>query len=124
MRNNSQQVNYRKLDSILKELPWYVEEYIDKKKRKLSPGTLLNYCHDFKIFFGWLISEGFHKEDMKEIPLSLFETLTVQQVEDFLCFLKFQLNNREITINRKLSSLKSLYKVGSTYTRQVREEIT
>jgi site-specific recombinase XerD len=109
LRNNSQQANYQKLDSILKELPWYVEEYIDKKKRKLSPGTLLNYCHDFKIFFGWLISEGFHKDDIKEIPLSLFETLTVQQVEDFLSFLKFQLNNREITINRKLSSLKSLF---------------
>ncbi|MCM3576061.1 tyrosine recombinase XerS [Mesobacillus subterraneus] len=109
MKNNSQSQNYKKLDSLLKELPWFVEEYIDKKKRKLSPGTLLNYCHDFKIFFNWLVSEGFYNGEIKEIPLSLFETLTTQQIEDFLSFLKFQLDNREITINRKLSSLKSLF---------------
>ncbi|MBN8200040.1 tyrosine recombinase XerS [Bacillus sp. NTK034] len=109
MNMNTQQQNFRKLDVLIKELPWYVEEFIDKKKRKLSPGTLLNYCHDYKIFLNWVLAEGLFNGDIKEISLSLFETLTTQQVEDFLSFLKFQLNNREITINRKLSSLKSLF---------------
>src|SRR5690625_107483 len=109
MINNSQKQNFKKLDLLLKELPWYVDEFIDKKKRKLSPGTLLNYCHDYKVFFSWLTSEGFYKGEIKEIPFTVFEKLTTQQTEDFLSFLKFQLNNKEITVNRKLSSLKSLF---------------
>ncbi|GJM80627.1 hypothetical protein HMSSN139_31230 [Paenibacillus sp. HMSSN-139] len=39
-----------RIDEKLTELPWYVAEYIDTRKRKLSHTTLLNYCHDYIIF--------------------------------------------------------------------------
>ncbi|WP_017753945.1 tyrosine recombinase XerS [Calidifontibacillus oryziterrae] len=109
MARPGQQQFYNKLEAILTELPWYVEEYIDKKRRKLSAASLLNYCHDFKIFFSWLLSEGFFEGSMKDVPLPLLEKLTTQQIEDFLSFLKFELNNKDLTINRKLSALKSLF---------------
>ncbi|OAS82122.1 MULTISPECIES: tyrosine recombinase XerS [Metabacillus] len=109
MASESQQQHYKKLQSMLKELPWYVEEYIDHKRRKLSAASLLNYCHDYKIFFNWMISEQLFSGAVKDIPLERLEKLTVQQVEGFLYALQYKLNNKEITVNRKLSALKSLF---------------
>ena len=105
----AQQNHYKKLQAILKELPWYIEEYIDHKRRKLSAASLLNYCHDFKIFFNWVLSEQFFTGDMKEIPLSLLEKFKAQEIEGFLHSLKYELKNKDITVNRKLSALKSLF---------------
>ena len=107
--SEAQQLYFKKLQTILKELPWYVEEYIDHKRRKLSAASLLNYCLDYKIFFNWIVSEQLFTGDIKNIPLSLLETLKAQQVEGFLYSLKYELNNKDITINRKLSALKSLF---------------
>ncbi|WP_299088826.1 tyrosine recombinase XerS [uncultured Metabacillus sp.] len=109
MASESQQQHYKKLKLLLKELPWYVEEYVDHKRRKLSAASLLNYCHDYKIFFNWIVSEQLFTDEPKNIPLDLLEKLTVQQVEGFLYALEYELNNKEITVNRKLSALKSLF---------------
>ncbi|WP_332697801.1 tyrosine recombinase XerS [Halalkalibacter lacteus] len=109
MENQGQKQHYKKLQNILQYLPWYVEEYINHKRRKLSSASLLNYAHDYKIFFNWLRSENLHSGDIKDIPLELLESLTIQQAEGFLSFLEYQLNNKGITVNRKLSALKSLF---------------
>lgn len=98
-----------RIDDKLTELPWYVTEYIDSRKRKLSHTTLLNYCHDYIIFFDWLVSEKFSAATRKEVSLTLLESLTVREVENFLSFLEYQLGNTKYTINRKLSALKSLF---------------
>jgi integrase len=109
MSDNKRQRYYEKVQEKTKELPWYVAEYIDKRRRKLSPASLLNYCHDYIIFFDWLLSEQYFKGNRKDIPLETLEVLTVQQMEDFLSFLEFKLENSKLTINRKLSALKSLF---------------
>lgn len=98
-----------RIDEKLMELPWYVTEYIDTRKRRLSHTTLLNYCHDYIIFFDWLVSEKFAAPTRKEIELSILEKLTVREIESFLTFLGYQLGNTKLTINRKLSALKSLF---------------
>ncbi len=100
---------YERIEEKVKELPWYVGEYIDKRRRRLSSTSLLNYCHDYIIFFDWILAEGYFRGKRNEVPLELLESLTVQQVEDFLSFLEFKLNNKQLTINRKLSALKSLF---------------
>ncbi|WP_416150605.1 tyrosine recombinase XerS [Salipaludibacillus sp. HK11] len=100
---------YQRIEEKAKDLPWYVGEYIDKRKRKLSPASLLNYCHDYLIFFSWILAEGIFEGKRTDIPLEVLQRLTRQQAEDFLSFLQFQLNNSELTVNRKLSSLKSLF---------------
>ncbi|MTT32593.1 tyrosine recombinase XerS [Terrilactibacillus sp. BCM23-1] len=101
---------YERIDEKSQKLPWYVSEYINKKKRIMSPATLLNYCHDYLIFFDWLLAEGFYDaESTNDIPLSCLESLTPQQIENFLSYLQFRLNNSTLTVNRKLSALKSLF---------------
>lgn len=99
----------QRIDEKLSDLPWYVTEFIDSKKRKLSPTTLLNYCHDYIIFFDWFIAENLTSSNRKEITLETLELLTIREVENFLSFLDYQLGNKKLTINRKLSSLKSLF---------------
>jgi integrase len=119
MANQTKQQNYKKLQTLLNELPWYVAEYINHKQRKLSAASLLNYGHDYKIFFNWIISEQLWSGAPKDIPLDLLEKMTVIQVDGFLNFLHYQLNNKEITVNRKLSALKSLFNylqnIGETH---------
>jgi integrase len=107
--NESKQQNFIKLQALLNELPWYVEEFINHKLRKLSTASLFNYCHDYKIFFNWIISEQLWSGTLKDIPLERLERMTVLEVEGFLNFLHYQLNNKELTVNRKLSALKSLF---------------
>lgn len=109
MANQQNQLNFKKLHALLADLPWYVEEYINHKLRKLSTASLFNYCHDYKIFFNWMISEQLVTGDVKDIPLERLERLTVLEIEGFLNFLHYQLNNKELTVNRKLSALKSLF---------------
>jgi integrase len=107
--NESKQQNFLKLQALLNELPWYVEEFINHKLRKLSTASLFNYCHDYKIFFNWMLSERLWDGNLKDIPLERLERMTVLEVEGFLNFLHYQLNNKELTVNRKLSALKSLF---------------
>ncbi|GAK01906.1 tyrosine recombinase XerC [Geomicrobium sp. JCM 19037] len=109
MENQSKQQMYTKLQTHVKDLPWFVEEYVNYKKRKLSVASLLNYVHDYKIFFHWLVTENDYPGDLKELPLELLESMTVQEAEQFLTFLQYELQNKEVTINRKLSGLKSLF---------------
>lgn len=109
MTNPAKQQNYKKLQIILNELPWYVEEFINHKQRKLSAASLLNYCHDFKIFFNWMIREQLCNGEIKEIPFEHLEKMTIMEVDNFLNYLHYELNNKEITVNRKLSALKSLF---------------
>ncbi|MGX6443329.1 tyrosine recombinase XerS [Neobacillus sp. K501] len=109
MVNQQNQLNFKKLQALLNDLPWYVEEYINHKLRKLSTASLFNYCHDYKIFFNWMVSEQLVQGDIKDIPLERLERLTVLEIEGFLNFLHYQLNNKELTVNRKLSALKSLF---------------
>ncbi|CAM3171979.1 tyrosine recombinase XerS [Sporolactobacillus spathodeae] len=100
---------YDRIDEKTALLPWYVTEYVNKKMRVMSPRSLLNYCHDYLIFFNWLLSEGFYQGKRTDIPLDCLEKLTPQTVENFLSYLQFRLQNDKFTINRKLSSLKSLF---------------
>lgn len=101
--------NNDRMQALLNDLPWYIGEYIEHKSRKLSAASLLNYCHDYKIFFTWIKSEGIADTSAKDTPLELLESLTVQQMDSFLLSLKQSLNNKAVTVNRKLSSLKSLF---------------
>ncbi|WP_085523711.1 tyrosine recombinase XerS [Tuberibacillus sp. Marseille-P3662] len=105
----SQEHDYHRLVEKVKELPWYVEEFIDHKRRRMSSSTLLNYCHDYIIFIDWLRTEGFYQGNRSECPMSVLETLTPKHIESFLSHLELQLGNTKRTVNRKISSLKALF---------------
>ncbi|RYM06335.1 tyrosine recombinase XerS [Sporolactobacillus sp. THM7-7] len=109
MSDERQRRLYDRIDEKTAALPWYVREFVDKKMRTMSPRSLLNYCHDYLIFFDWLLAEGLFRGNRPDIPLSCLESLTPQSVENFLSYLQFRLRNDKFTINRKLSALKSLF---------------
>ncbi|MBP1931147.1 tyrosine recombinase XerS [Ammoniphilus resinae] len=105
-----------RLESKLDSLPWYVMEFIHHKQLKMSPASLLNYVHDYIIFFDWLVIEGFHPGPREKISLEVLAKLKLQDIDNFQRFL--MLNRKKsgssksissATINRKLSSLKSLF---------------
>lgn len=88
----------QRIDEKLSDLPWYVTEFIDSKKRKLSPTTLLNYCHDYIIFFDWLIAENITSSIRKEIQLETLERLTIRETENFLSLWIISLGTRSLRL--------------------------
>lgn len=91
--------------------PYYVDLFIDKKEdENLSPGTLLEYLRDYNTFFNWLISERIVSVgNMKDIPLSALEELQVEDISNFTRHLRRDRNNKSLSVDRKLASLKSLF---------------
>lgn len=92
----------------LDDFPEYVARYIMNIWRKSSGDTLINYLGDFKIFFDWLLREGFYHGKRQDIPLAILNNLSIDDVNLFLSFLDD--NYKKTTANRRLSSLKSLFR--------------
>ncbi|MEH6944257.1 tyrosine recombinase XerS, partial [Bacillus sp. JJ722] len=115
-----------KLDKMVLTMPFYVVEYIDDKLDTRSPSTLLNYLHDYKMFFEWLMAEGIAKcEAMRDIPLESLEHLELDQAKSFFKFLQreeIQVTKKEtkkrekVSISRGISALRSLFSYLTTQT--------
>jgi site-specific recombinase XerD len=114
------QLHEAKLKELLKDMPFYVEQYIDDKLEHRSPSTLLGYVHDYRIFFEWLMSEGITDvSHMRDIPLTVLETLPLETAKSFFKYVgrkDIQVSKDEkkkmekTSVNRKISSLRSLFK--------------
>jgi len=127
MANTRQhQIHEKKLEELIKTMPFYVVEYVDQKLGSRSPSTLLNYVHDYKLFFEWMIAEGITEaKEMKDIPMSALENLKLIEAQGFIRFLErrdIQVNKQDtkksekVSINRKISALRSLFKYLTTQT--------
>jgi site-specific recombinase XerD len=102
----------RKMDSKIVTMPWYVEQFIAYKLPDLSPSSLLEYMRDYDIFFSWLLAEGLtDAKTVRDIPLDALEKLHMESIDHFKNYLatrKEKLNSK-VSINRKLSSIRSLF---------------
>ncbi|MCI2256082.1 tyrosine recombinase XerS [Domibacillus sp. PGB-M46] len=127
MANTRQhQLHEKKLEELMNIMPFYVVEYVDQKLGSRSPSTLLNYVHDYKLFFEWLIAEGITDvKEIKDIPMTVLETLKLVEAQGFIRFLErrdIQVNKQDtkkaekVSINRKISALRSLFKYLTTQT--------
>ncbi|MFD0051971.1 tyrosine recombinase XerS [Actinomycetes bacterium NPDC127524] len=127
MANTRQhQVHEHKLEELVKSMPFYITEYVDNKLDTRSPSTLLNYVLDYKLFLEWLIAEGIAKvPTIREIPLFVLEDLKLVEARSFIKFLErrnIPINKKEtkkaekVSINRKISALRSLFKYLTTQT--------
>jgi site-specific recombinase XerD len=100
------------LDKKIPSMPWYVEKFINYKLPDLSPSSLLEYVRDYETFFSWLLAEGLSSADsMTHVPLEDLEKLHMDSVDGYKMFLSTRKEqaNVKTTINRKLSSLRSLF---------------
>ncbi|MCM3402826.1 MULTISPECIES: tyrosine recombinase XerS [Cytobacillus] len=126
--NNTYEQERELYKSQMNVLPNYVQDYIEYKSRKLSSATLRAYVIDFIDFFTWIkeIKTFGEFQHISLIPLSVLEQLRSDMIErKYLTYLnnahrdriramktrkKRTVNDMKSTsINRKLSSLKSLF---------------
>ncbi|MBP1991238.1 tyrosine recombinase XerS [Paenibacillus eucommiae] len=100
------------LDKKVVSMPWYVEKFINYKLPDLSPSSLLEYIRDYETFFSWLRAEGLTEgESIRQIPIEDLEKLHMDSIDNYKMFLSTRKENANVktTINRKLSSLRSLF---------------
>ena len=110
MRPDERKQKLDLLERKKRNLPTYVNEFLEYlDSNDASPNTLLGYTRDIDCFIDWLIAEGFHKGDRKDISLNLLETLMLKDMMTFQNHCKNQLGNSTNTVARKLASLKSLF---------------
>lgn len=99
-----------RLEGKLDALPWYVQEFIHHKRRKMSPHSLLNYVHDYIAFFVWLVQESFYQGLPADVPLEVLDKLRIMDLDGFYAYLEMDDNiDSKKTIHRKMASLSSLF---------------
>lgn len=104
-----------RLDGIIKDLPYFVEDFFVGVSLRTSPLTRLNYGYDLRVFFDFLSKKTFRKE-ITNIELSDLEKITPSDFEYFLNYLSnYEINGKREKCSesgkaRKLSTLRAFYK--------------
>lgn len=114
-RNNK---NLDTIDKLLEEsLPNFCYDYFMAIDSQTSTLTRLNYAHDLKIFFNFLLEKKFRsKKSVKEFTLEDLQTVTSNDIEYFLSYLShYRFQDKEHNCNerakaRKLSSVRAMFK--------------
>ncbi|TKI39930.1 tyrosine-type recombinase/integrase [Bacillus mycoides] len=97
------------LIKLLKALPTYIEGFVRDKQPYMSTGTLLNYVRCYKDFLKWLLDNSCSKAiKIKDISLEELDELGLEQINEYVLYLRNDKKNTSGTINSKLSSLQSL----------------
>ena len=104
-----------RLNRIIDELPYYVQDFFVGVELRTSALTRLNYGYDLRVFFDFLSKKVFRK-DIQQIKLSDLADLNVSDIEFFLSYLShYTINGKkerctETGKARKLSTLRAFYK--------------
>lgn len=114
-RNNK---NLEMIDRILEQdLPTFCYDYFLAIDSQTSTLTRLNYAHDLKIFFYFLVNKRFKcDKSVKDLTLEELESVTSTDIEYFLSFLShYTYDGKEHCCNerakaRKLSSVRAMFK--------------
>ncbi len=107
-----------KIERLLdEELPAFCYDYFLAIDSQTSALTRLNYAHDLKIFFYFLVEKKFRKsKTVKDITLDDLENVSGNDIEYFLGFLShYYYSGKEHTCSerakaRKLSAVRAMFK--------------
>lgn len=112
--------NIKKLRTMLSELPAFFKDFFRGIEPRTQSRTRIAYAYDIKIFLQFLLEENpsIKKSytNLTEIPISVLESLTVTDIEEYMEYLKYRdtdgkkISNKENAIKRKISTLKSVFK--------------
>jgi hypothetical protein len=64
-----------RLEKIINELPYYVEDFFIGVESRTSPLTRLNYAYDLRVFYNFLTKKMFRNKKMTEIDLDYLNEL-------------------------------------------------
>ena len=112
--------NIKKLRTMLSELPAFFKDFFRGIEPRTQSRTQIAYAYDIKIFLQFLLEENpsikKSYNNVTEIPISVLESLTVTDIEEYMEYLKYRdtdgkkISNKENAIKRKISTLKSVFK--------------
>ena len=112
--------NIKKLRTMLSELPAFFKDFFRGIEPRTQSRTRIAYAYDIKIFLQFLLEENpsikKSYKSVTEIPISVLESLTVTDIEEYMEYLKYRdtdgkkISNKENSIKRKISTLKSVFK--------------
>ena len=112
--------NIKKLRTMLSELPAFFKDFFRGIEPRTQSRTRIAYAYDIKIFLQFLLEENpsIKKSytNLTDIPISVLESLTVTDIEEYMEYLKYRdtdgkkISNKENAIKRKISTLKSVFK--------------
>lgn len=106
-----------KLREMLMELPKFCMNYFRGIEHTTSSRTRIAYAYDLGVFFNFIKENNpsLKNSEIRDFKLSLLEEITIEDIEEYMEYLKYyskddsEHTNREVGIKRKLSSLKSFY---------------
>lgn len=105
-----------RLNEIVSNLPYYVEDFFVGIESTTSPLTRLNYAYDLRIFFNFLSKKVFREKKVEYIELQDLDVLTTSDFEYFINYLNYyEINGKyerctECGKARKLSTLRAFFK--------------
>ena len=105
-----------RLNNIIKDLPYYVEDFFIGTENRTQALTRLNYGYDLRVFFNFLSKKIYRNKKMSEIELSDLDNLKSSDIEYYISYLShYEINGKyerctETGKARKLSSLRAFYK--------------
>ena len=108
--------NLDKIDELLKELPYFCEDFLRGVEMRTSTLTRLNYCYDLRIFFDFLTGRKFRSKQICDITLEDLEQVTDTDIEIFLSYLSnYKFHGKRLACDerakaRKLSTIRSMFK--------------
>lgn len=109
-------INYKKIDSVLAELPEYVGNFIMGIAQRTSMLTRLNYVTDIRVFFYYLSKYKFASKGLDALTLSDLENLKPLDIEKYVNYLSSYVYNGQLLScgekakERKLATLRSFFK--------------
>lgn len=117
---NTKEQDQLYVNENVKRFPFYVKDYVNYcRAKKKSYSTLRGYLIDFEIFFNWLIREELTAAtDIKQVSLDELNSLRLKTIEEnFIPYIADETYNpikkkngtEDATVNRKISSISSLF---------------
>lgn len=116
------QKNTDKLENLKPLFPYYVLEYIQSGLDHLAAASVLSYVIDIHDFMDWMIESNLtDKHSIKDISLQDLERLIEMDISHYRSHLKYRedsnnigkryykTKNKDTTISRKISALRSLF---------------
>ena len=113
-----------KLDLSSYDFPKYATNYLNylRVERNLAPGTIVTYANTLQTFLRWYVwvqsgtpMEKFSEMHIEGVSLEDLDSLSRNDIYDFLAFCSNELENSATSRSNKLSALKSFY----TYLREI-----
>jgi site-specific recombinase XerD len=105
-----------RLEEIIRELPYFVEDFFVGVESRTSPLTRLNYAYDLRIFFDFLCKRKYRNHEVQELTLKHLEGVDHRDIEYFLSYLShYRFNGKQLSCDerakaRKLSAVRALFK--------------